>query len=220
MAQKQTEAPAALPPRRRGRPSAAQSARITDEILDVAADMFVELDFEGVTMEAVAARLGIPKTTIYKRYSDKADLLRAAIEARMNRWSAISGSTNRLDPDDDMETRLAGHVATLLAWTTKPEVRAMNRLAAKLPEGSGHGIANRHISGYRGMHALLTAVIAERGPGMGIVARDPGDVAEMLMAVIAGTVALRSQAEPITPEEAQPIARGIVDRLIRGAAAW
>ena len=47
-------------------------------ILDATNDLFCELGYEGLSIEAVAARAGVAKTTIYRRYPTKLDLVIAA----------------------------------------------------------------------------------------------------------------------------------------------
>ncbi len=49
-------------------------------ILDAALAMFGEVGYEGMTVEAVAARAGVGKATIYRRWSSKDDLVIAAIQ--------------------------------------------------------------------------------------------------------------------------------------------
>jgi AcrR family transcriptional regulator len=49
-------------------------------ILDAALDLFGEVGYEGMTVEAVAARAGVGKATIYRRWSNKDDLIIAAIQ--------------------------------------------------------------------------------------------------------------------------------------------
>ena len=49
-------------------------------ILDAALTVFGEVGYEGMTVEAVAARAGVGKATIYRRWSSKDDLIIAAIQ--------------------------------------------------------------------------------------------------------------------------------------------
>ena len=60
-----------------GRP---RSPEADTAILDAATDLFIELGWDGLTMEGVAARAGVGKATIYRRYPCKVDLLMAAAE--------------------------------------------------------------------------------------------------------------------------------------------
>ena len=51
-------------------------------ILDAALSLLTEVGYEQLSIEAVAARSGVAKTTIYRRYRDKAALVAAAVEGR------------------------------------------------------------------------------------------------------------------------------------------
>jgi len=62
-------------PSRRGRP---RSAEADEAILDAAIEVFAEAGFEGLTVEGVAARAGVGKATVYRRYPGKVDLVLAA----------------------------------------------------------------------------------------------------------------------------------------------
>src|SRR5436309_10252756 len=49
-------------------------------ILDATLSLLTEVGYEQLSMEAVAGRSGAAKTTIYRRYRDKAALVAAAVE--------------------------------------------------------------------------------------------------------------------------------------------
>jgi AcrR family transcriptional regulator len=51
-------------------------------ILDATLALLTEVGYEQLSMEAVAGRSGAAKTTIYRRYRDKAALVSAAVERR------------------------------------------------------------------------------------------------------------------------------------------
>ena len=70
-----TALPAPSPPGRRGRP---RSVAADEAILEAAIDAFVEDGWNGLTIEGVAARAGVGKATIYRRYPCRMDLLFAA----------------------------------------------------------------------------------------------------------------------------------------------
>jgi len=69
------EPPVRKPP---GRP---RSARADRAILEAALDLFGEVGFEGLTIEGVAERAGVGKTTIYRRWASKLPLVVEAIRA-------------------------------------------------------------------------------------------------------------------------------------------
>ena len=64
------------PPRRPGRPRSAESHAA---ILRAALQLAIEDGLAGMTIEAVAARAGVGKTTIYRRWSNKRELMAAAV---------------------------------------------------------------------------------------------------------------------------------------------
>lgn len=61
----------------RGRP---RSAHADVAILEAARDLLMETGYEGVTIEAVAARAGVGKATIYRRWSGKPELVVEVLE--------------------------------------------------------------------------------------------------------------------------------------------
>src|ERR1700693_4584889 len=62
--------------RRPGRPRSERPARA---IIEATLDLCAEQGFEGVCVEAVAARAGVGKATIYRRWPNKEELLLAAL---------------------------------------------------------------------------------------------------------------------------------------------
>jgi AcrR family transcriptional regulator len=72
-----TSSRAEQPARAPGRP---RSARAHRAILDAALDMFVEHGYEAMSIEGVATRAGVGKTTIYRRWQSKEDLVIDAID--------------------------------------------------------------------------------------------------------------------------------------------
>ncbi|WP_395395950.1 TetR/AcrR family transcriptional regulator (plasmid) [Novosphingobium sp. BL-8A] len=206
-------------PRKRGRPSLAHSAQITADILAHATTMFLTLGYEATSMEALANHLGIPKTTLYKRYSDKADLLRAVIDERVEQWSSLN-AFREPSPSRELDEQLNVYATTLLRWATHPEVRAITRLSANLPGSPDTGFAGPNLGGYRTIHGLIEDVVRELGPAQGISAKNPARAADMLMAIVAGTVAMRTDPDQLGELEATGLAADIVDHLIRGAQAW
>jgi AcrR family transcriptional regulator len=77
--------------RRPGRP---RSTAADEAILDAALELFAELGYESLSVEAVAALAGVSKATIYRRYPSKSDLVMAACAAvsEQTREAADTGS--------------------------------------------------------------------------------------------------------------------------------
>lgn len=79
--------PAPAPSRRSpGRPTREQAIERDRELLDTALDLFLENGFEGTSIEAITAAVGMAKRTIYSRYEDKRGLFRAALQRAIDEW--------------------------------------------------------------------------------------------------------------------------------------
>src|SRR4051794_40193012 len=76
----------------RGRP---RDAQIDSGILEATRALLLEVGYAGVGMESVAARAGVGKPTVYRRYSTKAALV----------YEAVFGKTKVLDIPDSGDLR-------------------------------------------------------------------------------------------------------------------
>jgi AcrR family transcriptional regulator len=80
--------------RRPGRPRSEEAERA---IIDAALDLFAESGAGGLCIEAVAARAGVGKSTIYRRWPGKEDLLLAALATLKSPLPEPSGESVRAD---------------------------------------------------------------------------------------------------------------------------
>ncbi|MFI5046960.1 MAG: TetR/AcrR family transcriptional regulator [Acidimicrobiia bacterium] len=109
-------------PRAPGRP---RSVEADDAILEAAIELFAETGYEGLSVEAVAARAGVGKATVYRRYSCKVELVVAACRAYAD--------LGREPPDTgSLESDLRSLLHTLVdLLTTTPVGRMMPMLVAE-----------------------------------------------------------------------------------------
>lgn len=98
-------------PRGRPRSSAADAA-----ILAAARELLAEQGWPGLTVEAVAARAGVAKTTVYRRWSSRADLAIGAVAETM----AAGELPPAASATDDVRQALRTHADVLSA----PEAHA------------------------------------------------------------------------------------------------
>ena len=80
--------------RRPGRPRSEQAEQA---IIEATLDLFAERGFEGVCVEAVAARAGVGKATIYRRWPNKEELLLAAFGSLKSPFPEPKGVSVRDD---------------------------------------------------------------------------------------------------------------------------
>src|SRR4051812_985385 len=100
---------AAPPVRAPGRP---RSARVDEAILHAARAELAERGYARMSVDAVAARAGVSKPTIYLRHPTKADLATAAI--------ASMRLEPRPAPTDDLRADLIAHLRLLRAGLERP----------------------------------------------------------------------------------------------------
>ena len=82
--------------RERRRPGARKDPEADRLILETAHRLLRELGYDRLTMDAVAREAGVARTTVYRRYRDKADLVSAAIETlRAPSKRSASGDARR-----------------------------------------------------------------------------------------------------------------------------
>ncbi len=108
--------------RRPGRPRSEQAEQA---IIEATLDLFAEQGFEGVCVEAVAARAGVGKATIYRRWPNKEELLLAAFSSLKSPFPEPAGVSVRDD--------LLAMVEVMCA--DKADPRKSRRYALLLGEG-------------------------------------------------------------------------------------
>jgi AcrR family transcriptional regulator len=86
--------PAAESVRRPGRP---RSEAAEQAIIEATLELFAERGFEGVCVELVAARAGVGKATIYRRWPNKEELLLAALGSLKSPYPEPAGVSVRDD---------------------------------------------------------------------------------------------------------------------------
>lgn len=202
---------------KRGRPNANQSAAIERAIREAAAQVFLSVGYERASMEMIAVHAGVPKSTLYKRFPEKRALLRAVLGDQVAGWCEIDRSHTA---DDDLEQRLK-HLATdILQHATKPEVRAFWALVSTAWSGPDETSERHEAIGYTKMIAGFEREIRELGPRAGITARNPHQVATLLMTMLCGWIEHVAPTANKSDDDARRFVHGAVDMLIGGSAAW
>jgi AcrR family transcriptional regulator len=108
--------------RRPGRPRSEQAEQ---SIIEATLDLFAEQGFEGVCVEAVAARAGVGKATIYRRWPNKEELLLAALGSLKSPYPEPKGVCAR----DDLVAMLT------VMCADRADPRKARRYALLLGEG-------------------------------------------------------------------------------------
>lgn len=88
------------PRSRPGRPSAERAAELPDRLLDAALALFNERGYADTTMEQIARQARASTKTIYSRYANKAEILRAVVNRMVERRVSAHGIAAPGDPRD------------------------------------------------------------------------------------------------------------------------
>ena len=167
----------AEPERRRGRP---RSVEADEAILEAAVEAFVDHGLDGLSVDDVAARAGVGKSTIYRRYACKVDLVIAAAR-RCCEQQPHAVETGDLDRD----LRAVAHgLVDMLDRSTAG--RAIPRMVAESARQPAMRDAQRDFVGRRRTHAIE---MVERAIARGELRADTD--ATVLVDMIAGPLFYR-----------------------------
>ncbi len=112
---------------RRGRP---RSEEADQAILDAALDLLVSEGYQGMSMEGIAQRAGVGKATLYRRFSDKAQVV---VEAVSSHGCAVLPMVDTGDLRADLLAFYEG-MARSLAGPDGPIMAAVATEKARHPE--------------------------------------------------------------------------------------
>ena len=104
-------------------------------ILDAAKEMFVELGFNGVSMDGIAASAGVSKLTVYSHFGDKETLFREAIQAKC--VEMMPDALFVTDSEGPLRDQLLGigHAFFWEAGPARTETALSDFLAARVARG-------------------------------------------------------------------------------------
>jgi AcrR family transcriptional regulator len=193
---------AAAPPKRRpgGRSARVRAAAVAATLTELA-----EVGYSALSLESVARRAGVHKTTLYRRWGTREELVLESMLARAGEHISVP-DTGSLRED------LLELASTAAANAASPEVAAMARaVAAESPRDGRLAEANRRFWAER---LALDGVIVQRAieRGEAAVGTDP----ELVIEAVLGPIHLRLllTGEPVD----RPFLDGIVDVVVDGVA--
>ncbi len=178
-------APESKPRRGPGRQTASATRQRNLELLDKALDLFLERGFEGTTIDAIAASVGMAKRTVYLRYGDKAGLFKAALKRAIESWIVPVDRLRSAETDDVSETLLKiGRmlVANVMSPAGLRLVRLTNAESGRLPEIG----AFSYTHGTAPTLAYLTDFIRRRVRRDGAEVSNPEEAAIAFLYLVVG----------------------------------
>lgn len=124
--------------RRRRRPSIT-----SDQLLERAFELFVDLGYEGTSIDVITAEAGVAKRTIYSRYGDKESLFKASLQHEIGRWASALDALEHAETNDLEETLIkVGQI--LLDNVLSPAglrlLQMTGSVARRMPEIGAHNV--------------------------------------------------------------------------------
>jgi AcrR family transcriptional regulator len=180
-----------------------RSARVRAAAIAATLAELAETGYSALSLESVARRAGVHKTTLYRRWGTREDLVLEAMLDRADEHISVP-NTGALRED------LLELAQTAAANATSPEVAAMARaVVAQMPHDSRLAAANRRFWDER---LALDAMIVKHAIERGEVA--PGTQPRQVIESVLGPIHLRLllTGEPIGAD----VLRGIVDIVVDG----
>lgn len=170
--------------RRRGRPQKGQSESLTQAIVDVAADLFMSNGFRATSMDAIAARTGSSKRTLYARFPSKLQLFEEVMQRFAQARLAIFGQR---DPTTEtFEAFLIRIAQDMLARSVDAEGIAMFRLLV----AEGYRFPELKVIGHERLVEPMTRALTDALAGAitrgDIIDRDPAFLAEQFIEAVCG----------------------------------
>lgn len=110
-----------------------RNADIGRRVVSALAHELRERPFDEVTMTGLAARSGVSRATVHRRWADPAAVLTEATDQVLRRrLSRGSGTTSLVAPDPDPRSTdlVVRHLRRLVLWLVDPDVRGLLAAAA------------------------------------------------------------------------------------------
>jgi AcrR family transcriptional regulator len=191
--------PASRRARRGGR-----SARVVSDVLRITLEVLGQEGYAGLRIEDVAVKAGVNKTTVYRRWPTRRDLVMAALSTISMPPTAVE--TGHLEADLH---------ATFMTATTLRATPAGRGVVRALIDERGDPEVDRVVCELREQHRAPARAVLERARRRGDL---PGRIdIELLLDVLTGTIydRLRACPQPLDPRWV----RSIVGLVLAGALA-
>ncbi len=155
-----------------------------EAILDAAQSLFAERGIDGVPIEAIAARSGVSKVTVYGHFGDKATIFDSIVQRETERLRETLANT--IPTDGTLEEQLVGFGMGLIAMLTQPCHLALDR-AVSLEAQRNPTLGRRFFDAGPGqVRKLLSGMIATAQRQGQLAVDDPEYAAEDLLALWLG----------------------------------
>lgn len=183
MARNQIQRPASSRLRRTGRPTLDEAAQLDERVRESALQLFLELGYEGTSMDEIARAAGTTKVSLYARFAGKEEVFSSVLLWATRRTDWPKRESPRPDLDD-LEGALTAIAEVSMRRALDPAMIKLGRIAVthalRFPE-----IARQaHDAGWSPRHQMLIDLLTHHAAKGSIVAEDPQIMAEHFLAMV------------------------------------
>ena len=201
--------------RPRGRPKQRPDAEERQRIVALACELFLDVGYGGTTMDAVAARCGISKKTLYRLFPAKTDLFGAMVADNRRTMLALPRPDDGLPMADALAAIFRLHVEE----PDNNERLAFIRLAMADSDRYPEIAEAISLEGAEPARRLLTEWLAGRQERGALRPFPPRTAARMLMDMVFGVLVKRFPGDDLmTREDRFAHARHCIDVFLNGLA--
>ncbi len=194
-----------------GQPPAATTGR--DRLIAAAIELFYSEGFQAVGLDRVIERAGVTKTTFYKHFDAKDDLVLACVQAREEWESQAWGRAVRTLAGDDPRAQLLAYFDVLDVWFNDPGFHGcmFNNVAMEFADKRDP--VHRAAADQKRRLRDRFRSMAERAG-----ASHPNDFADHFMILLDGTVVLRHvHGRDDAAQVAKPAVMELIERHMPAA---
>jgi AcrR family transcriptional regulator len=186
-----------------------RAARVKAAVLEATSELLIEVGYDGLSVDEVASRAGVHKTTVYRRWSSKAELVMAAVRAQSDRDIVIPDTGELLADLTGLARSVVANIGSEGGSRRSRSIIAAAASSDELGAGIHAGWAER---------LAATEPIIERGVERGEIpaASDPNLIIETLVGAI--WLRLLLTGEPIDDDLAERIAELVTAGAAHGIA--
>ncbi len=209
-----------MAPRTRGRPRLEDINKLNDHILLIARSTFFELGYAGATLDLIAQRARISKSTIFSRFQGKQGLFEAVIKYSIDEWSEGAKHHER-DESSTLEAMIRHHaevhVRAMVDSDLMNLVRLMEREAQVLPNLGKVMLERSKVDRVD----AVSDKIRHFADVDGIPCRDPDSAVTAFRAMISQQVLdIQVMQQPFGPEEQRQLIDRVVELFLASRPVW
>jgi AcrR family transcriptional regulator len=209
-----------LPPRTRGRPRLEDVNKLNHHILLVARATFFELGYTGATLDIIAQRARVSKSTFYTRFQDKLGLFKAVMEYSLGEWTE-GAKFHEADQSSTLEETIRHHVAVQVRAMADSDMMRLARVIMAeshvMPELTKAFLDQSKADRID----VLVDKIRRYADKDGVPCRDPESAAVLLRSMVSGWVGeIQAAQQPFGTDEQTFVIERAVQVFMASRTVW